>query len=167
MVWAIQQYVDGHTCELSYLTVTLVPPASAPQSFEGKRNVLRLDWFKLPGLSLTFCCINSSIAFVTGQGASSCCRPLNCCVMLLTQCYAKILMFFQSQKYESFIKYLTKSKILRSSVKQNYLSLYTVMKEESFLNFISFTYCSFGHTWYSAWPTEQKLHVKQTIFLSV
>lgn len=56
--------------------------------------------------------------------------------MLLIQCYLKILMFFQSQKCESFIKYLSNTRGLCSSVKQNCLNLYTLMKTESLMNFI-------------------------------
>lgn len=56
--------------------------------------------------------------------------------MLPTQCYLKILTYFQSQKYDSFIKYLTNIRVLCSSVKQNDLNLYTVRKPESLLNFI-------------------------------
>lgn len=56
--------------------------------------------------------------------------------MLLIQCYLKILMFFQSQKYQSFIKYLSNIRGLCSSVRQNCLNLYTLMKTESLMNFV-------------------------------
>lgn len=65
-----------------------------------------------------------------GWGASCnyYCRPLSYWVILLTQCY----LFFKSQKYKCFIKYLANATILCCSVKWNNLNLYAVMKQESF-----------------------------------
>lgn len=62
--------------------------------------------------------------------------------MLLIQCYLKILMFFQFQKYQYFIKYLSNIRVLCSSVKQNCLNLYTLMKTESLMNFIKVSHAA-------------------------
>lgn len=67
-----------------------------------------------------------------GTSCNYYCRPLSYWLILLTQCYLKILMFFKFQKYKGFVKYMTNTTVLCCPGKWNHLNLYAVMKQESF-----------------------------------
>lgn len=83
-------------------------------------------------------------------------------------CYVKILMAFQSQKYESFIKCMTNIRVSCSSVTQNDLNLCSCgsrILSELHKSF-TYMYCYSAHIWYTTWPKAMCMtkHLPESFF---